>query len=161
MYDIVMLSITIAISMALLLLVLRRQLDSVVVSTMDALDEKLQGAFDQLGDTLEEVFTAPMAKRAMSIIGKQGGNSASQSGLVDKMAQDILNGPQLAGIKMIGSALGLDIDGYLEDHGAMNTLAAIKQFAPMMNIDLGNVAVEGLSAFQGNNPSGGKNPYLP
>ena len=163
MQDVISLILGSAIGTWVLLLILALVLKSMVSTTKEEIgveiDNRLQMAFDQLGDTLNDVFTSPLAKRAMSIIGNKGGASKAQTAVMNKMATDVLDGPQLAGMKMMANQLlGIDIDKYIDQHGPVNTLQAIQQFAPIMGIDLSKISVEGL---MGNSPGEStKNPYL-
>lgn len=108
-------------------------------------------------DAFEENITSPMAKRAMSILGTKSGEVRGQNAMVEKIAGDVLNGPKMAAIKIGASALGLDLDSYVEEHGALQTLQGMQSVAGMLGIDI-NTMLSGGGQVQGS--VGGKNPYI-
>lgn len=112
-------------------------------------------------DGFGEMFTQPTVKKAFSILGKQGGEAKAESVLVDRMAMDVLDSPQFAAIKMgAQSLLGFDIDGYIEEHGAVKTLAAAKQLGQMLGIDIMNIDLSSLGNLSGGSSQSGGNPYF-
>lgn len=123
-------------------------IDELKVEFEEIVQEKMQGAIDLIGEAFEGILTDPTVSKAFSIIGSQGGNAKSQNSAVDSMANDILDGPQFAAIKMGAEAMGLDISEYIEKHGAVNTLQAAKQLGSLvgvdiMNLDIGSLALPG------------------
>ena len=116
----------------------------------------IDDTINSVTDVILENVTSPMAKRAMSILGKQSGEVRGQTAMVDRIAGDVLSGPKFAAIKMGASALGLDIDNYVEEHGAMQTLQAMQSVAGMLGIDI-NTMLSGGGQLQ---DGGGKNPYI-
>ncbi len=132
-------------------------LDRLKIEFQEIVDERLQTAIDTIGESIGEIFTQPTVKKAFSIIGSQGGEARAENIAVDDMAKDMLDGPQFAAIRMGAEALGLDIESYIEKHGAIRTISAAQQLAKLagidiMNIDLGNLSVPG--------PSSGGNPFF-
>ncbi len=122
----------------------------------EIVDERLQTAIDTIGEAFGEILSQPTVKKAFSIIGSQGGEARAENIAVDEMAKDMLDGPQFAAIRMGAEALGLDIESYIEKHGAIRTISAAQQLAKMagidlMNIDLGNLSIPGPTG-NGNNP---------
>jgi len=80
--------------------------------------------------------------------------------LVDSMATDMLDSPQFAAIRMGASTLGFDLDGYIEKHGAVKTMAAAAQLGKMLGIDLMNIDLGSLLGGQTRGQMSGSNPYL-
>lgn len=115
---------------------------------------------DQLLEGFGDLFTTPTVKKAFSILGKQGGEAKAESGLVEKMALDVIDGPQFAAIKLAASGLGFDLDGYIEEHGALKTLQAAKQLGSILGIDITNIDLSSLGSLAGPGKSGGGNPYF-
>lgn len=117
----------------------------------------IDDTINSVTDVILENVTSPMAKRAMSILGTKSGEVRGQTAMVDKIATDVLNGPKMGAIKLGAQALGLDLDGYVEEHGAMQTLQAMQSVAGMLGIDI-NTMLAGGGQAQGS--VGGKNPYI-
>jgi len=121
----------------------------------EIVDERLQTAIDSIGEAFSGILTDPTVKKAFSIIGSQGGETRSKNIAVDEMAKDMLEGPQFAAVRMGAEALGLDIESYIEKHGAMKTIQAAKQLADFAGIDLMNLNIGSLArpgpAGSGNN----------
>jgi hypothetical protein len=63
------------------------------------------------------------------------------------------------GLKMAAQAIGLDLDSYIAEHGAVDTLQALQQFAPMLGIDIGQL-VQGGALGAVNTTTHERNPYL-
>ena len=120
---------------------------------------QMQAAMDLIGEAFEGIMSQPIVKGAMTNLGKMGGDARAESILVDSMAADMLDSPQFAGYIMAAEALGLDIQGYIDKHGAVKTIAAAQQLAGMAGIDLMNIDLSSL-AKPGGAPSSGSNPYL-
>lgn len=127
------------------------------------LKSKLQEAINALGEAFEAIFATPNVKKAFSILGQQGGEVRAERAVTSKIASDILNGPKFAGLKMAASALGLDIDAYIEEHGAPATIAALQQLGGMLGINIQDLmagGIEGLLGDQQSQQQQGSNPYL-
>lgn len=96
-----------------------------------------------------EIFTGtvtdPKVTRAMTILGKESGKSRAQDATTEALAQGVLSGPNLAGIKLAAKGLGVDIDGMIEEYGAVETLAGAKQLGDMLGIDILGVLSQGLT----------------
>lgn len=124
--------------------------------------EKLQMAIDSISDILIQVFEKPAVSRAMSVIGKEGGAARTRTAVGNHIATDILNSPKFAGLKMAASALGMNVDQYIDEHGAVETLEGIQGLGDMFGfnvqsllsgeVNLGNLAV--------GHEANGRNPYL-
>lgn len=132
------------------------------LATMEkVIDNKIQMTIDGIGGQLEEVFGDPMVKRGMSLIGSQGGQANADKTLQNKIAMDILNGPQFAGLKIIASTLGLNVDEYIEDHGAKSTIEAINSLSGLIpGMDLGSIMKGGMNPSVGHEANNTKNPYI-
>ena len=112
-----------------------------------------------LKKTLAGMFTDPMVKKSMTVLGKMGGDRKSINAAKEKMAKDLIN-KQYGKYKPIVEAVaGIDVDEYLEEHGALNVLEAVREFAPVLGIDLQNIGANVLSPGNKSN-TGLKNPYL-
>ncbi|GAI26120.1 unnamed protein product, partial [marine sediment metagenome] len=99
-------------------------------------------------------------KKAFGIIGSQGGQVTAERGLTNKIAMDVLNGPKFGGLKLAASAVGIDLDSYIQEHGAINTMNSISSLAGMIpGFDLGSILKGGGNPSVGFEANGG-NPYL-
>ena len=125
-------------------------------------DEKLDTVINGISEDIGTLLTEPTVKKAFSILGKSGGDAKAESGLVDQMAVDILDSPQFAGMKAAAGLLGLDVDGYIEEHGAVKTIAAAKQLGNMLGIDIMNFDISKLGSLVKGTSAGssGTHPYL-
>lgn len=125
-----------------------------------SIDGKIQMAIDQVGEVLSEIFEKPVVKASMTNLGKQGGAAMQQKAIMNKMAMDYLDGPKIAGMKMIAKeALNIDIDQYIEEHGAIQTFQAAQQLGQLAGVDV--------MKFMGGGPNlsvgaeaNGNHPYL-
>lgn len=139
----------------------KKEKKAAIIEIDNLVQDKLQGVMDSLGEVFEGIFTQPTVKKAFSIIGSQGGQAKAEAGLVDDIAKDVLNGPQFAAIKMgASSLLGIDVDGYIEEKGAMQTLGAMQQIAGMLGIDINQVVSGQLGNIGGSLAAPGNNPYI-
>ncbi len=129
--------------------------------TKDEFREEVHEVGQAIYDGVGEILTTPTVKKAFSILGKQGGDMKGENLLVDEMATDMLNTPQFEAIKMGASAIGFDLDAYIEKHGAVKTFKAANSLASQLGIDLMNIDIGSLlgSVGGGGQPSG-DNPYL-
>lgn len=107
---------------------------------------------DELADTL-------FGKAKMSNLGTISGEKRHAKAMMDKMATDILDGPQLKGLKGIASMIGIDIDEYIQEHGAAETISTATSLANMLGIDITKVLTEGINTNE-SKVSGDNNPYL-
>lgn len=123
----------------------------------------LQEVIDILGTVFSDIFEKPTVKKAFGIIGSQGGEARADKAVVDKIAIDVLNSEKFAGLKMAASAIGLDIDSYIEEHGARATLQALQSLGGLLGIDITSLLQTGdlgsMLGGGGSQPSG-SNPYL-
>ncbi len=103
---------------------------------------------------LNKIFN-PMISAGASLLGQKSGSNRATRAVTNEVAEQILSTPKLAGMKMIASNLGFDIDGMIEEHGALETLTGIQQVLSMLGIDVMKVAQEGLGGLTGTLKSGG------
>lgn len=127
---------------------------------MEIVTSQMQAAMDLIGEAFEGILSQPIVKGAMTTLGKKGGEARAEGILVDQMAVDMLDSPQFAGYIMGAEALGLDISGYIEKHGAVKTIAAAQQLASMAGIDLMNIDLSSLSKPGGGSPGSSSNPFF-
>lgn len=86
-----------------------------------------------------EIFEKPTVSRAMSIIGQKGGDSKSQREIQNKIAASFIN-KNYGLIKMLGEQMiGIDVDGLIEEYGAINILKAIREIAPQLGININDL----------------------
>ncbi len=76
---------------------------------------------------------------------KSGDNRATRA-VANEAAEQFLSGPKMAGLKMVASQFGFDIDSMIEEHGAVNTLMGLQQIAGMLGIDIMQIAEQGLGS---------------
>jgi tRNA threonylcarbamoyladenosine modification (KEOPS) complex Cgi121 subunit len=98
--------------------------------------ENLQNAIDTFAESFQEILGQPTIKKAFSLIGSQGGEAKATSGLVDQMANDVLSSGQFQGIIAGAQMMGLNVEEYIEEHGAVKTIQAAQQLAKMLGIDI-------------------------
>ena len=122
--------------------------------------EKMQGAMDLIGEAFEGIMSQPIVKGAMTNLGKMGGDAKAENQLIDQMAVDLLDSDQFAAIKMGAEALGLDVEGYIEKHGAIKTLKAAKQIGALAGIDIMKFDLSSLSVPGGGSPGVGNHPFF-
>ena len=116
---------------------------------------------DSIGEIFSSIVTEPKVSKAFGILGKNSGEARANRATVDALAGDILNGPKFGALKVGASMLGIDIDNYIEEHGAIGTLQALQQIAGTLGIDVNQIMAGGLTEGLGAGPSGGeRNPYL-
>lgn len=122
--------------------------------------ENLQLALGTIRESFEGILTQPVVKGAMTTLGKMGGDAKAESQLIDTMAVDLLDSPQFSAIRMGAEALGLDIEGYIEKHGAIKTLKAAQQLGFVAGIDIMKLDLESLSLpGAGQASTSGPHPY--
>ena len=109
-----------------------------------AIDDKIQMAIDDVGDTLQAVFK-PVVKASMTQIGKQGGAAMKHKAITTQMATDILSSPKVNALKMAAKmGLGIDVDAYIEENGAIQTFGAAQELAALAGVDLMAILAGGL-----------------
>ena len=89
--------------------------------------------------------TEPNVKRAMSILGKESGKVRTQEAVTNKLATQVLSGPQLAGLKMAAKAVGIDLDDMIEEYGAVETIQGLSQLGSMLGIDVSQLLSSGIT----------------
>lgn len=106
-------------------------------------------------DSFTEVFMDPQVKRSMSILGKESGRIRAEKVTTDAIATQVLNNPNIQGWKMIAkSALGIDLDEMIEEHGAVETLAALKQIGDTIGINIPDLIIQGTKGLNTTTDSG-------
>jgi hypothetical protein len=116
----------------------------------------VQGAIDALG----EIFEKPLVKGSMTVLGKKSGEKRHNAAMVDRIATDVLDSPKVKALKLGAKAFGIDVDAYIEEFGAVDTLQAFAGASELLpGFDLGSLL--------GGNGAGvvepvnfGPNPYL-
>ena len=123
---------------------------------------RIVSIIDSVGGLLEEMFTGPTISKAFGILGSASGDARGKSAMADKLATDILNGPKFGALKMGAGALGIDLDGYIEEHGAMNTITGLQSIAGALGIDVNQIISSGAAGLTDPTAGGGggANPYL-
>lgn len=95
-------------------------------------------------DEFTGLFLDPQVKRSMTILGKESGKVRAEKATTDAIATQVLNNPNIQGWKMIAkSALGIDLDEMIEEHGAVETLAALKQIGETIGINIPDLIIQG------------------
>lgn len=92
---------------------------------------------------ITEGFTS-MTKMGAQAMGIKSGISRGTKAAMNDAAGQFLHSPHFAGIKMLASQFGFDIDDMVEEHGEVETLAGITQFLGMLGIDINKVMNGGL-----------------
>jgi len=111
-------------------------------------DQRIQMAIDNVADALGAVFTDDkrLAKQAMSLIRKTGVETENKRDIINNMAMNILDGPKFAAIKAAAKmGLNIDIDEYIEENGAVETLQAAQSLGQMVGIDVNQLMAGGLN----------------
>ena len=121
---------------------------------------KFNESISTLGSVFGDIFEKPSVKRAMGILGKHSGESRAMDAVVEDAATQVLSSDKMQGIKLAARAIGIDLDGMIEDHGAVSTLQGLNQLAGMLGIDLTNISLSGLSQLGGNSGATQPNPYF-
>lgn len=97
-------------------------------------------------ESFNQIFEKDTVKRAMSIVGKMGGDTKSVNAIKNTMAKGFIE-QNYGLIKMVADqVLGIDADEMIERYGAENILTAIQQLAPKLGIDLSSVLNNGLKS---------------
>ena len=124
-------------------------------------EKRLGGYVEAIGEMFASTISTPAVSKAMGILGKKSGEVRSQSAVVDQLASDVLSGPKMSAMKMGASALGIDIDEYIEEHGAVGTLQGLQTIAGALGIDINQIIGGGLGEIAGGaQAANGSNPYL-
>lgn len=100
-------------------------------------------------DGFLELFTGtvtdPKVSRAMTILGKESGRVRAQEATTDALATRVLSGPALQGLKMAAkAALNIDVDEFIEEYGAVETLNGLKSLGDALNIDFTGLLTGGI-----------------
>ncbi len=94
---------------------------------------------------LSKIFN-PMISAGASVLGMKSGDNRATRAVANEAAEQFLSGPKMAGLKMVASQFGFDIDSMIEEHGAVNTLMGLQQIAGMLGIDIMQIAEQGLGS---------------
>ena len=116
-------------------------------------------AIDDVADLFGGILSEPTVKKAFSILGGKSGEARADKAVVDSLATDILNGPQFASLKMGADLIGVDVESYIEKHGAMGTIQGLSQIAGMLGVDINSIIGGGLQS-GGAGSQVSSNPYL-
>ena len=134
---------------------------SVVLFTgLHLFKKQLWDVVDSIGEMFASTISTPAVSKAMGILGKKSGESRANSAIVDQLASDVLSGPKFSAMKMGASALGINIDEYIEDHGAVGTLQGLQTIAGALGIDINQIIGGGMGELTGGSSGGQGNPYL-
>lgn len=88
---------------------------------------------------VNEVFGKTTVKRAMSIVGKQGGDTKAVNAITNKIAKGFIN-QNYGLIKIAAEKIGgVNFDELVDDYGAENILVAVQKIAPSLGIDLNSM----------------------
>ena len=142
------------------LLVYRREKRCILA----AIDSKIQMAIDNVGEALHEVFAQPIVKGAMTTLGKQGGAAMQHKAITNKMALDVLASPKMSALKLLAkTTLNIDVDQYIEENGAVQTLGAAQELAGLVGVDLNQLMAGGLNGanLAVGHEANGNNYHLP
>ena len=124
-------------------------------------ERRLYTIVDSIGDLFSGILTQPTVSKAFGILGSASGDARGKSAMADKLATDILNGPKFGALKMGAGALGIDLDAYIEENGAMNTISGLQSIAGALGIDVNQIISSGAAGLTDPNAGGGgTNPYL-
>lgn len=115
---------------------------------------------DNIGDLFESILSTPTVKGAMSVLGKKSADASASRKIVDSLATDILSGPKLKALKMGAKQIGIDVDQYIEENGALETLSGIQEIAGYLGIDVNQILQGGVSELSSPGQPGGSSPYL-
>lgn len=88
----------------------------------------------------------PLTHLGAKMAGESSGFNRASKAVTEDAAEGILNSPNIAGLKMIASQLGFDIDGMIEDHGAVETLAGITQVLAVVGINPQDLLMKGIGS---------------
>jgi len=111
-----------------------------------SIDGKIQEAIDGVGEALQDVFESPVIKRSLTHMANMGGDAMQNKSIMNKMALDVLDGPKLQALKAAAKmGLNIDVDQYIEENGAIETLQAAQGLGELVGIDVARVLGGGLN----------------
>ena len=113
----------------------------------------------EIYDMVEDLANVLFGKSKMSELGVKSGEKRKEKAIMDQVASDVLDGPKLAGLKMAAKAIGIDVDEYIAEHGAADTIKSIASLGQMLGINVTDLLSSGLNS-SGQTVSGDNNPYL-
>lgn len=106
------------------------------VILLKSLGKQLSAGINEFIENLNEQFINPTTKRAMSIVGKMGGDAKAVNAIKGKLAKGFID-QNYGVIKIVAEkVLGVDVDDLIDEYGAGNILTAIQDFAPKLGLDL-------------------------
>lgn len=116
-------------------------------------------AINKFQGGLLEFFNQGIVKRGMSMIGKQSGEARRNKAVENQIANSVIQktiGPYKI---IIDKVLGIDIDGMVEEYGAMEVLNTLQRFLPMLkqagvDLDIGKM-IQGALGGEGQNSNTG------
>lgn len=94
---------------------------------------------ENIGEGINTLLGEEPVKRAMSIIGKKGGDTKAVNAIKNKLAKGTIQ-QNYGMLKMLGEKfLGVDVDEMIDEYGAENILTAVSQLAPKLGIDVNSL----------------------
>lgn len=113
----------------------------------------------KIGATIEGIVQSflekPLVKGSMSVLGKKGNESQSQTRMAENIATKFLSNPKIQGWKMLAkSMLGIDVDEMIAEEGAVNTIAGIKTLGDTLGFDFVALMTQGSPGIMANPESG-------
>ena len=123
----------------------------------------VRGTMSEVADLLVDIFEKPAVSRAMGVLGKRSGEVRGDSAMAEQMALDIINSEKFEGLKLAAKGIGIDLDEYIEEHGASKTIRQAISLGKMLGIDVETLISGGLSGLNtesSHTVSETKNPYL-
>lgn len=128
------------------LLIYKREKRAILAYIEKFVDSKIQAAIDDVGGVLGQIFEKPIVKASMTNLGKMGGAAMQNKAISNQMAIDVLNSPKFEGLKMAAKmGLNIDIDQYIEEHGAERTLQSAIGLGDQLGIDIMGLLAGGLN----------------
>lgn len=112
---------------------------------------------------VEGLFGNKTVKAAMSVLGTKSGEVRADKAAVDDAAQQVLDSPKLAALKVGLSAIGIDLDSMVEQHGPQGTISALLEIGSLIGITPETLLSGQLGNFGGQGQvmsSPGTNPHL-
>lgn len=80
------------------------------------------------------------------VAGEASGMLGAKKAVRNEIASGILKSPNLAGVRLIASQVGFDIDGMIEEHGAEETLAGAIQIMEMLGMNPQKMLMDGIGS---------------
>jgi len=130
----------------------------ILVIALKIFERRMYNMVDSIGEIFSQILEKPSVSKAMGILGKASGDARSQRAIIDDLAQDILAGPKFNALKMGASMIGINIDEYIQEHGALATLESLQTIGKTLGIDVNDIMAGGITEIP--SMETGRNPYL-